>query len=117
MISPIQAQVDDIRDALVHARRLLCEPSAGNLQLACGVLASAQRAIESVRAAAERRRSLDRGLASSIALLRSEIGVIAVLLDRAAAFHANLLERMVAASQTPPPETSPRAPARLLVEA
>jgi hypothetical protein len=116
-MTALQDQIDEVRDSLVRARRLLCEPSAANLQLACGALSAAQKTIEAVRAVAERKGSLDRGLAASITLLRSEIGVIALLLERAASFHANLLERMVAASQTPAPECALRTPTRVLLEA
>ncbi|HZY74596.1 MAG TPA: hypothetical protein VFE22_15915, partial [Edaphobacter sp.] len=62
-------------------------------------------------------RPVDRGLAASVSVLHNEIRVIGVLLERAAAFHANLLERMVAASTNPAPDASLSRPARLLVEA
>jgi hypothetical protein len=101
--APLQARIDAAREALTRSRRLLCEPSPANLQLCCGLLANAHEAIDTVRSAAEGKKSVGRGLAVALASLRSEIGVIGLLLERAATFHANLLKDMVAASSTPEP--------------
>lgn len=104
-------------DSLAQARRLLCEPSPRNLELCCSMLGSARSAIDTVRAEAAQRRPADRGLAGAAAALRMEIGVIGVLLERAANYHANLLKTMVAASKSAvPPETLPQS-GRVLIEA
>jgi hypothetical protein len=116
--SPLPASVDAAREALSHARRLLCEPSPANLQLCCALFAKAHKAIEAIHAvAAKQKRSADRGLASALAGLHSEINVIGILLERAAAFHANLLKDMIAASSAPVPDAAPPQSTRLLVEA
>ena len=114
---PLQTRIDAAREALTRSRRLLCEPSPANLQLCCSLLSDAHHAIDDVRSAAERKGSIGRGMAGVLTTLRSEIGVIGLLLERAAAFHANLLKDMVAASSAPAPEAVAPNSTRLLVEA
>lgn len=115
--SPLLARIDAAGESLARARSLLCDPSPRNLELSCGVLADVRNTVEAIRAEAERRKSGDRALARAVAVLRSEIGMIAALLERAAAYHANLLETMLDASRSAASENRlPRRP-RVLAEA
>ena len=113
----LPARIDAAREALTQARRLLCQPSPANLHLCVSLFAKAHEAIEDIHAAAERKRSPDRSLASALGTLHTEINVIGILLERAAAFHANLLKDMVAASSAPVPDAATPQSTRLLVEA
>ena len=88
------------RQPLLRARRLLCEPTPGNLELCRAELGSAiERAGDFV--AAIRAGARGRALLGAAGDLRNEVGAISALLEHAASYHANLLTGMLAVAGLP----------------
>ena len=109
-------QIASATEALICARRLLCEPSPPNLDRCCGALRAARDAVNQIAEHARLVRRIDRGFAGAVAELRNELDAVTALLDRAAAYHANLLGAMTAAQSVAPEVYAPRA-SRLITEA
>jgi len=114
---PLAVKIQEAANLLAVAGRLVCEPSARNVQLCCAVLGSVGAAIEAVRAESARHPAAARRLGGAVAALRTQIGVVAVLLQRAATYHTNLLEAMVDASRCATTGEQPPQLGRILVQA
>lgn len=92
--------IAEARDAIGRAQHLLLEPTCSNIDLSCASLAMAIGRIQSLQAFLAESPGRHDDLIASAAGLRSAITGVAVLLDRAASFHANLLQRMLEAARS-----------------
>ena len=101
-------------EALRHTQGLLLEPTPRNIDICCTALAVAARHMEPLLAEPGPHRNLPQ----LVAVLHNEVSVIAKLLEHAAAYHTNLLHKMIEAArvQTPAP-TASAGTSRLQVDA
>lgn len=97
--------------SLRRARLLLAEPSPGNLNLARAALSEALAPVENVAAFLRSEGPSDRRWKDAMARLRSDLSACATLMERAAAFHAGLLDALLAAANG---ATASSIPARRL---
>ena len=116
--SPLLMQsVAGAGEALAQARRLLCEPTPRNLELCCGAMAAAQEQLRDLRRQVTESHPGDRALCVIARQLRGELDAITILLERSARYHANLLEKMLAASRPAALYVVPAPTPRLRLEA
>jgi hypothetical protein len=105
--------IAEARLALDQTHSLLIEPTTRNIEIATTALARAIARIESLHICFAEKRCVPAGLLDSARGLREGIAGIALLLEHAAAYHANLLQTMIEADRrmAPPPlplEMGPR---------
>jgi len=107
-----EALVSDARDSLARTHQLLLDPSPANVDLCCSHLAAATRKTQALYQLLSDSPVADRDVKKSAAMLRLEVLVVASLLDRAAAYHAGLLQDMIAASRSDAPAVASHQMAR-----
>jgi len=83
-------------EALIRAHALLLQPAPQNLETACSVLALAIAHVNDLEEVLSTLPSLP--LAAPVEGLRREIKILSRLLETAASYHVNLLQRMIEAS-------------------
>ncbi len=101
-------------EALRHTQGLLLEPTPRNIDICCTALAAAARHLEPLLAEPA---NPHRNLPQLVAVLHNEVSVIAKLLDHAASYHANLLQKMIEASHAHAPVATGSGTNRLQVDA
>lgn len=97
-------------EALIRAHALLLRPAPQNLDRACSALAMAIVHIRDLQKILVTSPSTD--LADALVGLRKEIDGISRLLEHAAAYHASLLQSMLAASASEVSPSSCNGPVR-----
>jgi hypothetical protein len=102
--------IADARLALDRAHALTLEPTARNIEMAAGALGRAIGRIEALQICLTEQGPADAALLASARGLRDGIAGVALLLQHAAAYHANLLQSMMEAERASAP---PALPARV----
>ena len=112
----VEELISGAGDALARARALLLHPAPRNLDIACSALAMAIAPVTELQQAMTESPSGD--LRAAVLGLRNEIDLISRLLEHAASYHANLIQCMIEASNSPVPQRPCISPTlRLSLEA